>query len=64
MGRLFAEAQMLKWALFCLAMALVAAFAQTAGLDVVTQVVAKVLCFGSLVMFVVFVALGGTSRRT
>ncbi len=55
---------MLKWALFCLAMALVAAFAQTAGLDVVTQVVAKVLCFGSLVMFVVFVALGGTSRRT
>jgi uncharacterized membrane protein YtjA (UPF0391 family) len=55
---------MWKWALLCLFVAVFTAFAQTAGLDTATQSVAKVLCFGSLALFVVFVGLGGISRRT
>ena len=55
---------MLKWAFFCLLVAIVAAFGQTQILDSATQAAAKVLCFGSLALFVVFIGLGGHSRRT
>jgi uncharacterized membrane protein YtjA (UPF0391 family) len=55
---------MLKWALLCLVVAIVAAFGQTAPLDSATQSAAKVLCFGSLALFVLLVGLGGRSRRT
>ncbi len=55
---------MLKWALVCFLIAIAAAFSQTAFFDSSTQAAAKVLCFGSLALFVVFVGLGGTSRRT
>jgi uncharacterized membrane protein YtjA (UPF0391 family) len=55
---------MLKWALIFLIMAIAAAFGQTAPLDGATQAAAKVLCFGSLAMFVLFVGLGSHSRRT
>jgi uncharacterized membrane protein YtjA (UPF0391 family) len=55
---------MLRWALLCFLVAVIAAFGQTALLDSTTQAAAKVLCYVSLVLFVVFVGLGGTRRRT
>lgn len=55
---------MLKWALLCLLVAIAAAFGQTAPLDASTQGAAKVLCYGALALFVLFVGLGGHSRRT
>ena len=55
---------MLKWALLCLLVAVAAALGQTLLLDDSTQGAAKVLCYGSLALFVVFVGLGGTRRRT
>jgi len=55
---------MLKWALLFLAIAILAAFGQTASLDSVTQAAAKAVCFGSLAMFVLFVGLGSHARRT
>ena len=51
---------MLKWALLCLLTAIVAALAPAAGLAAPAQSAAKVLCFASLALFVVFVGLGGT----
>jgi uncharacterized membrane protein YtjA (UPF0391 family) len=54
---------MLKWALLCFLMAVAAAFGQTALSDASTQGAAKVLCYVSLVLFVVFVGLVGTRRR-
>jgi len=54
---------MLKWALFFLAMAIAAAFAGTAPLDAPTLGAAKVLCFAALALFVVFVGVGGATRR-
>jgi uncharacterized membrane protein YtjA (UPF0391 family) len=55
---------MLKWALLCLLVAIATAFGQTALLDETTREAAKVLCYGALALFVVFVGLGGTRRRT
>jgi uncharacterized membrane protein YtjA (UPF0391 family) len=55
---------MLKWALLCFLIAIAAAFGQTVLLDSSTQAAAKVLCYGALALFVVFVGLGGTRRRT
>ena len=55
---------MLKWALLFLIMAIAAAFGQSAPLDSATQAAAKVLCFGCLAMFVLFIGLGSHSRRT
>jgi uncharacterized membrane protein YtjA (UPF0391 family) len=55
---------MLKWALLFFLMAVAAAFGQAALVDDATQAAAKVLCFGSLAMFVLFVGLGSHSRRT
>ena len=55
---------MLKWALLCFLVAVVAAFGQTALLDANGQTLAKVLCYGALALFVLFTGLGGTSRRT
>ncbi len=55
---------MLKWALLCFLVAIAAAFGQATPLDASTQGVAKVLCYGSLALFVVLVGVGGTSRRT
>ena len=54
---------MLKWALLFLALAIAAALAPMAGLNSTVQSAAKALCFASLALFVVTVALGGTSRR-
>ena len=54
---------MLKWALLSLIVAVFAAFAQTAVVDSASQTLAKVLCYGSLTLFVLFVGLGGVSRR-
>ncbi len=54
---------MLKWALLCFVLAIAAALAPAAGLDGSAQSAAKVLCFAALALFVVFVGLGGTSRR-
>ena len=54
---------MIKWALICLALALAAAFAGTVGLDGPIVGMAKALCFAGLVLFVVFVGVGGASRR-
>lgn len=54
---------MLKWALLCFVLAIAAAMAPGVGLDGADQSAAKVLCFASLALFVVFVGLGGTSRR-
>jgi uncharacterized membrane protein YtjA (UPF0391 family) len=55
---------MLKWALLCLVVAIVAAFGQTAPIDGATQAAAKVLCYGSLALFVVLVGLRSHSRRS
>jgi uncharacterized membrane protein YtjA (UPF0391 family) len=55
---------MLKWAFVYLVIAVFAAFGQMAPLDSATQAAAKVLCFGCLALFVLFVGLGGYSRRT
>ncbi len=55
---------MLKWALLFLVMAVVAAFGQTAPTHSAAQEAAKVLCYGSLALFVLCVGLGGRSRRT
>lgn len=54
---------MLKWALLCFVMAVAAALAPAAGLDEPAQSAAKVLCFASLALFVVFVGIGGAHRR-
>ena len=54
---------MLKWALLCLAMAIAAAFARSAGLDGPLLSAAKVLCFAALALFVVLVGVSGLSRR-
>jgi uncharacterized membrane protein YtjA (UPF0391 family) len=57
---------MLKWALLCFLAAIAAAFGQTLFPDSAAQGAAKVLCYASLAMFVVLVALGGGghSHRT
>ena len=54
---------MLKWALLCLLVAVATAFSQATLFDSSTQVPAKVLCYAALALFVVFVGLGGHSRR-
>jgi uncharacterized membrane protein YtjA (UPF0391 family) len=54
---------MLKWALLCFLAAVAAAFGENALPDAAAQGAAKVLCFGALALFVLFVGLGGTSRR-
>lgn len=54
---------MLKWALMFLAVALGAVVAGTVGLDGPGMGMAKTLCFAGLVLFVVFVGLGGVHRR-
>ena len=55
---------MLKWALFFLALAIVAALAQTAGVDALGLAAARVLCIAALALFVFCVGVGGTRRRT
>jgi uncharacterized membrane protein YtjA (UPF0391 family) len=55
---------MLKWAFLCFLVAVAAALGETALSDPSTQAAAKVLCYGSLALFVVFVGLVGASRRT
>jgi uncharacterized membrane protein YtjA (UPF0391 family) len=54
---------MLKWALLCILVAIAAAFGQTLFPDSAAQGAAKVLCYGSLALFVVFVGLIGTAAR-
>ena len=54
---------MLKWAALFLALAIAAALTGGAGLNEATQGAAKVLCFAALALFVVFVGVGGISRR-
>jgi hypothetical protein len=57
---------MLKWALMFLAVAVASALAQVIGAQGVGLIAARVLCLGSLAMFVLCVGfgVGGTSRRT
>lgn len=54
---------MLRWALVFLATAIAAAIAATVGLDGPAMGVAKAVCLSALVLFVVFVGVGGSSRR-
>jgi hypothetical protein len=57
---------MLKWALMFLAVAVASALAQVVGAQGVGLIAARVLCLGSLALFVLCVGfgVGGTSRRT
>jgi uncharacterized membrane protein YtjA (UPF0391 family) len=54
---------MLRWSLLFLVMAIAAALAPSAGLDGPATAAARVLCFAALALFVVFVGVGGASRR-